>query len=187
MIVGYIRVSTVDQNLARQEETMQEYNVEKIYSEKISAKNKNRPQLKAMLDYVREGDTIVVHDFSRLARNTKDLLEIVELLESKNVKLKSKGDDIDTSSPVGKFMLTIIGAVAELERANILERQKEGIAIAKEQGKFKGKQVKNIDETLYNELYTQYKNREITKIQFAQALNVSRPTLDRYIKAREEL
>lgn len=97
MIVGYVRVSTVEQNEARQIVTMEKYKVEKIYSEKVSAKDTNREELKNMLDYVREGDTVVVHDFSRLARSTKDLLEIVELLNLKKVTLISAKENVDSS------------------------------------------------------------------------------------------
>lgn len=184
MIVGYIRVSTVEQNLARQEETMQKYNVEKIFSEKVSAKDTNRIELKAMLDFVREGDTIVIHDFSRLARSTKDLLEIVELLEAKGVKLISNKENIDSSTPTGKLMLTMIGAINEFERTNMLERQREGIAIAKEQGKYKGRKEVKVDN--FEVEYNRYLNREINKTQLAKELGVSRPTLDKLIKEHTE-
>lgn len=180
MIIGYVRVSSVDQNEARQLVTMEKYNVGKIFSEKVSAKDTNRPQLKELLDYVREGDTVVVHDFSRLARSTKDLLEIVELLESKNVNLISSKESIDSSTPTGKLMLTMIGAINEFERTNMLERQREGIAIAKEQGKYKGRKEVKIDN--FEEYYNKYKSRELNKTQLAKALNVSRPTLDKLIK-----
>ena len=131
MNIAYIRVSTVEQNEARQVEAMKEYNIDKVYQEKVSAKNTNRLKLQEMLDFAREGDTIYVADFSRLARSTKDLLELVELLESKGVQLVSIKENIDTSTPNGKLMLTMLGAINEFERANMLERQREGIAIAK--------------------------------------------------------
>lgn len=183
MIIGYVRVSSVDQNEARQLETMEKNNVEKIYSEKISGKDTNRPQLKAMLEFAREGDTIVVHDFSRLARSTKDLLELVEMLEQKEVTLISAKEKIDTSTPTGKLMLTMIGAINEFERANLLERQREGIKIAKEQGKYKGRKKKLIDPAIFEELYNKYNNREIkTKTELAKMLNVGRPKLDRLIE-----
>lgn len=180
MIIGYVRVSTVEQNEARQLVTMEKYNVDKIFSEKVSAKDTNRPQLKELLDYVREGDTVVIHDFSRLARSTKDLLEIVELLESKNVNLISSKESIDSSTPTGKLMLTMIGAINEFERTNMLERQREGIAIAKEQGKYKGRKEVKIDN--FEEYYNKYERRELNKTQLAKVLNVSRPTLDKLIK-----
>lgn len=116
--------------------------IDKWFEEKVSGKDTKRKQLQAMLDYCREGETIYVHDFSRLARSTKDLLSIVELLEEKNVHLVSNKENMDTSTATGKFMLTMIAAIAEFERSNLLERQREGIAIAKHKGKYKGGQVK---------------------------------------------
>lgn len=186
MLVGYVRVSTVEQNEDRQLVTMDKYNVEKIFQEKVSAKDTNRKQLNAMLDFVREGDTVVIHDFSRLARSTKDLLNIVELLEKKNVTLLSAKENIDSSTPTGKLMLTMIGAINEFERTNLLERQKEGIAIAKEQGKYKGRKEINIDEDTWNDLYNQYITRSINKTQLAKTLNVSRPTLDKLLKQHND-
>jgi DNA invertase Pin-like site-specific DNA recombinase len=182
MIVQYIRVSTVEQNEARQLEALKKYNPEKTFMEKISAKDTNRPQLQAMLEFVREGDTVVIHEFSRLARSTKDLLGIVETLNTKGVQLISNKENLDTSTPTGKLMLTMIGAIAEFERQQILERQKEGIAIAKKEGKFKGRQVKELDEETFNKYYSQYKLRKINKVEFAKALNISRPTLDKLLK-----
>lgn len=184
MNVAYVRVSTVEQNEDRQLEALKKHNIDKWFTEKVSGKDTNRPQLKAMLDYVREGDTIYIHDFSRLARSTKDLLDIVEELKAKNVHLVSNKENIDTSTPSGKLMLTMIGAIAEFERANLLERQREGIAVAKEKGKYKGGQVKKIDYTLFDKLYDQYKHREINKKQFATSLKISRPTLDKLLKDR---
>lgn len=180
MIVGYVRVSTVEQNESRQLITMEKYNVEKVFSEKVSAKDTNRDELNKMLEFVREGDTIVIHDFSRLARSTKDLLHIVELLEDKKVNLISSKENIDSSTPTGKLMLTMIGAINEFERTNMLERQREGIAIAKEQGKYKGRKEVKIDN--FEEYYTRYLNRELNKTQLAKELEVSRPTLDKLIK-----
>ena len=182
MKVAYIRVSTVEQNESRQLEAMQNKGIEKYFTEKVSAKDTNRPQLKAMMDYVREGDTIYIHDFSRLARSTKDLLEIVEQLNNKKVTLISNKENIDTSTPTGKLMLTMIGAIAEFERANLLERQREGIEIAKREGKFKGGQVKTIEDKTFDKLYQKYKNREINKTQLAEKLNISRPTLNKLLK-----
>ena len=183
MIVGYVRVSTVEQNESRQLITMEKYNVEKVFSEKVSAKDTNREELNKMLEFVREGDTIVIHDFSRLARSTKDLLHIVELLEDKNVNLISAKENIDSSTPTGKLMLTMIGAINEFERTNMLERQREGIAIAKSEGKYKGRKEVKVDN--FEEYYSRYLNRELNKTQLAKELGVSRPTLDKLIKEYE--
>lgn len=179
--IAYVRVSTIEQNEQRQIEALEKYNIDKWFSEKISGKNINRTELKSMLDYVRSGDTIHVLDFSRLARNLKDLLNIVELLEKKEVKLISIKENINTSTPTGKLMLTMIGAFAEFERQNILERQAEGIAIAKKEGKYKGRRKKEIDKELFIKLKKDYENRKLTKYQFAEALEVSRPTLNKLL------
>ena len=182
MNVAYIRVSTIEQNEARQLEAMKDKHIEKYFTEKVSAKNTNRPKLQEMLDFVREGDTIYIHDFSRLARSTEDLLNIVNQLNEKGVHLVSNKENLDTSTPTGKLLLTMIGAIAQFERENLLERQREGIKIAKEQGKFKGGQPKAIDKELFEKLKEQYNRREINKVQFAKQLNVSRPTLDKLLK-----
>lgn len=182
MKVAYVRVSTVEQNEARQIEALEKHGIEKWFTEKVSGKDTNRPQLQAMLDYVREGDTVYIHDFSRLARSTKDLLEIVETLNSKGVNLISNKENVDSSTPTGKLMLTMIGAIAEFERQNLLERQREGIEIAKREGKFKGGQVKKINNEQLESLYQAYKSREITKKEMAERLGVSRPTLDKLLK-----
>lgn len=184
MKVAYIRVSTIEQNTDRQLQAMENYKIDKFFIDKCSGKNTDRPQLQAMMDYVREGDTVYIHDFSRLARSTKDLLNIVEQLQSKGVHLHSNKENLDTSTPTGKLMLTMIGAINEFERVNLLERQKEGIAIAKEKGKYKGRKKKNIDSELFNSLYNDYTQRKLNKIQFAKSLNVSRPTLDKLLKER---
>lgn len=184
MKIGYVRVSTVEQHEDRQLATMEKYNVEKIFQEKVSAKDTNRKELQAMLDFAREGDTIIIHDFSRLARSTKDLLSIVELLEEKGITLISSKENLDTSTPTGKLMLTMIGAINEFERANLLERQREGIAEAKKKGIYKGRKSIEIDDT-FKEYYSKYKNRELNKTQFAKELKVSRPTLDKLIAKYE--
>ena len=179
--IAYVRVSTVEQNEARQLEALKKYDIDKWFTEKVSGKDTHRPELQRMLEFVRDGDTIYIHDFSRLARSTKDLLEIVEQLQIKGVELVSNKENIDTSTPTGKLMLTMIAAIAEFERENLLERQREGIAIAKKDGKYKGRKPVNIDETLFKAQFERYKNREINKGEFAKVLDVSRPTLDKLL------
>lgn len=139
MNIAYVRVSSIDQNEARQIESLEKYGIERWYTEKISGKDANRPKLQEMLEYVRDGDTIHIHDLSRLARSTADLLVIVDLLTKKGVHLVSNKENIDSSTPTGKLMLTMIGAINEFERTNILERTREGIAIAKREGVYKGR------------------------------------------------
>lgn len=184
MKVAYVRVSTAEQNEARQVEALQAHGIERWFTEKISGKDANRPKLQEMLDFVREGDTIYIHDFSRLARSTKDLLEIIEQLQAKKVNLVSNKEALDTGTPTGKLMLTVIAAINEFERQNLLERQREGIEIAKREGKFRGGQVKQIEEAAFTAAYEKYQKREITKTEFAAMLKISRPTLDKLLKEK---
>ena len=185
MNLAYVRVSTVEQNEQRQIEAMQKFNIEKWFIEKVSAKDTNRPKLQELLEFARAGDTIHIHDFSRLARSTKDLLNIVELLNNKGITLVSNKENIDTSTPTGKLMLTMIGAINEFERANLLERQREGIAIAKRNNKYKGRKAINIPD--FDTYYQQYKSRELTKVQLAKELHISRPTLDKLLSQYESI
>ncbi len=184
MNIAYVRVSTVEQNEGRQIEALKEKNIDKWYTEKVSAKDTNRPQLKEMLEFAREGDTIFIHDFSRLARSTKDLLDIVEILNAKGVHLVSNKENIDSSTPTGKLMLTMIGAIAEFERTNLLERQREGIALAVKEGKYKGRREVKVDN--FEEHYQKYKNRELNKVQLAAELGITRPTLNKLIDKYEQ-
>lgn len=183
MNIAYVRVSTVEQNEGRQLEALKKYNIDKWYQEKVSGKDTNRPQLKAMLEFAREDDTIYIHDFSRIARSTKDLLSIVEYLKEKKVNLVSNKENIDTSTPTGKLMLTMIGAINEFERMNILEKQREGIALAKKEHKYKGRKEIKIEG--FENHYQRYMRREVSKAQLAKELNISRPTLDKLIKEYE--
>lgn len=184
MRIAYVRVSTVEQNEQRQIEAMQKYDIEKWFTEKVSAKDTNRPKLQEMLEFAREGDTVHIHDFSRLARSTKDLLDIVETLNCKGIRLVSNKENIDTSTPTGKLMLTMIGAIAEFERQNLLDRQREGIAIAKRNGVYTSGKRKTVIG--FTNGYSKYKTREITKSALAKELNISRPTLDKLIKEYEQ-
>lgn len=185
MNIAYIRVSTVEQNESRQVEAMKRFNIDKTYQEKVSAKDTNRPKLQEMIDFSREGDTIYIADFSRLARSTKDLLELVELLELKGVQLVSVKENIDTSTATGRLMLKMISAINDFERENMLERQREGIAIAKAEGKYKGRKEVSIPD--FDHHYQRYMNRKVTKSQLAKELEISRPTLDKLIKGHEQV
>ena len=154
MKVGYVRISTKDQNTARQDVLMEELGVEKIYTDKLSGKNTDRQELHKMMDFVREGDVVIVESFSRFARNTRDLLDLTAALTEKGVQFISKKESIDTSTPAGKLMLTMFAALAEFERETLLERQAEGIAIAKAEGRMTGRPQKAVDtfETVYWEV-----------------------------------
>ncbi len=183
MKVAYIRVSTAEQNTQRQIEGLKGYGIDRYFEEKVSGKNTQRPELQNMLNFVREGDEVYTLDFSRLARNTADLLKIVELLEDKGVRLVSHKENIDSSTPTGKLMLTFIAAINAFERENLLERQREGIAIAKAEGKYKGrKPIAVID---FANIYDDYTTRKINKSEMAKKLKISRPTLNKLIKEYE--
>jgi DNA invertase Pin-like site-specific DNA recombinase len=181
--VGYIRVSTTDQNPARQETIMRELGAEEVFIDQASGKNAERPQLKKMLEFVRKGDTVVIESISRLARNTKDLLTLVEKLKEKGVGLVSHKESFDTNTPSGKFMLTMFGALAELEREYLLQRQAEGIVIAKQNGKYKG--GKKIENENFPNVYALWKNGEITAARAMNRLGMKRNTFYRRVKEYE--
>lgn len=188
--VGYLRTSTEEQNDERQQEgLLANFKIDKWYAEKLSAKDANRPQLLALLEYIRDGDTVYVHDFSRLARNTKDLLLIVEYIEKVGARLVSNKERIDTQTTVGKLFLTVLAAIYEFERQNMLDRQREGIDIAKRKGVYKGRQHfwqrKSFDKAQFEELYQAYLNRKISKSGFAKQIGASRPTLEKLLIKRE--
>ena len=182
MKIGYVRCSSIGQNPARQIEILKNNGCERVFTDMLSGKDTNRPGLQEMLSFIREGDILYVESISRLARSTKDLLQIIEQLQNKNIQFVSDKEKIDTFTPQGKFMLTVFAALAEMDRETIRQRQKEGIEIAKRQGKYKGGQVKAIDDTIFNKFYEKYKSREITKTELAEALNISRPTLNKLLK-----
>jgi DNA invertase Pin-like site-specific DNA recombinase len=138
-IIGYARVSTEGQELTAQLEQLQSAGIDKVFKEKASGVKQDRPQLAAMIDHLREGDTVVVCKLDRIARSTKHLLEILETLESRKVSFKALNIDLDTSTPTGKLMFTMLGAIATFEREMMLERQREGIRIAKDAGAYKGR------------------------------------------------
>lgn len=183
MKIGYVRVSTVEQNEERQIEGLEKHGIDKWYMEKVSGKNMDRPELQRMLSEVQNGDTIYIHDFSRLARSTKDLLEIVEMLGNKGVNIVSNKESFDTNTNTGKLMLTVFAAIYEFERVNMLERQAEGIAIAKREGRYKncGRKKKDLADG-YEDSIQRYVDGDISKVQLAVMLNVSRPTLNRILK-----
>lgn len=183
MRVGYVRVSTIEQNEARQIEALEKFNIEKWYKEKVSGKDTKREQLQLMLDFVREGDEVYVMDFSRLSRSVQDLLDIVDLLNEKKVKLVSLKENLDTSTPTGKLMLTVIGAIAEFERMNILERQREGIAIAKKEGKYKGRRAMELNN--FDEVYAEWKAGTITAVAASKVLGINRGTFYMRVKKKE--
>ncbi len=183
--IGYIRVSTEHQETARQQEIMDNYHVDRIFSEKLSGANADRPQLKAMLDYVREGDTLYVESISRLGRSTRDLLNIIDTLTNKGVTLVSHKENIDTDTPAGKFMLTVFAALSQLEREQLKQRQREGIEIAKAQGKYTGRKPIPIDWTKFGQLYGEWKAKNITGRDFMRKMGLTANTFYRRIREYE--
>jgi len=140
-IIGYARVSTEGQELTAQLEQLNSVGVDKIFKEKASGVKQDRPQLAAMLDHLREGDTVIVCKLDRIARSTKHLLEIVETLEARKVSFKVLNINLDTSTPTGKLMLSMLASIAQFEREMMLERQREGIRLAKDAGRYQGRKA----------------------------------------------
>ena len=175
--VAYIRVSTEEQNDARQREAMASHGIDRYFIDHASGKNMDRPQLQEMLKYIREGDTVYVSEFARLGRSTADLLQLVQQIQDSGAHLISLKESFDTSTPAGKLQMTMLAAIAEFERAMILERQREGIAIAKREGKYKGR--KQISVPNIADYYDSYMRREKNKTEIAKELGISRNTLDR--------
>lgn len=185
MLVGYVRVSSTGQNTARQEVLMKELGVEELFMEKVSGKAtmNQRPELEKLMSFVRKGDTVIVESISRFGRNIRHFLELMDMLEKKGVKFISKKENFDTSTPAGRFIMVIFAGLAELERDCILERQAEGIAIAKAEGRFNGRPKKELDN--FESIYTEWKNENITAAKAAKSLSVARSTFYRKVRDYE--
>lgn len=182
MRVGYVRCSTIEQNEARQLKMMEEQKAEKLFIDKASGKNTDRRAFKEMMAFVRAGDMVIVESISRIARNTRDLLSIVSELTEKQVEFISLKENIDTTTPQGRFMLTVFGALAELERENILERQREGIEIAKSEGKYKGRKPLEVDEAQFKDACRRWRAGEITATAAMQEVGLKPNTFYRRVK-----
>lgn len=183
MKLFYCRVSTEQQNEERQIQAALNLSIEReyIFIDKQSGKNTERAELKRLLDFCRKGDTIYCESISRIARNTKDLLNIIERLNEKQVDFVSLKENIDTTTPQGKFMLTIFGAMAELERECILQRQAEGIEIARAKGKFKGRKPKDIDGKEFVKLCNEWRNGQRTAVSIQRKFDISAQTFYRWV------
>jgi DNA invertase Pin-like site-specific DNA recombinase len=182
MKVGYIRVSTVDQNIARQLENFQ---LDKVFIDKCSGKDLNRPEFQKMMNFLREGDQLFVHSMDRLARNQDDLRKIIKDLNSKGISvefvknnLKFTGDD----SPMSNLLLSLLAAVAEFELELILERQREGIAVARAKGIYKRRGRHNVLLKDQKEELKLMISQGIPKTQVAKRLNISRHSVYNYLK-----
>lgn len=184
--IGYIRVSTEEQETARQEELLNSYNLDRIFIEKMSGKNTDRPEFLKMMDYLRDGDVLVVESISRLSRSIRDLLKIVDTLNTKCVHLVVIKENIDTESPQGRFMLSVFAALSELEREQILQRQAEGIKIAKACGKYKGRSLKVLDVEVFERSYKKWKAGDITARKFADNVGITTNSLYRRVRRYEQ-
>ena len=177
MRIGYARVSTIEQHEERQLQALKEIGCERTYLDKLSGKNTERPQLKLMIDFAREGDTIYVSEFSRLARSTKDLLDIMQKLKDKGVQVISLKENFDTTTPAGELAMTLFAAIATFERKIMLERQKEGIAIARAKGVYKGRKRKEKPAN-WQDLVKRYQCRDIRSVsELARICHCSRNTV----------
>lgn len=184
MKIGYVRVSTVEQHEERQVVELQEkVGVERTFIDKLSGKNTERPELQKMIDFAREGDTIYVSEFSRLARSTKDLLDIVQKLKDKGVQVVSLKESFDTTTPAGELAMTLFAAIATFERKIMLERQKEGIALAKARGVYRGRKQKPKPSN-WQELVERYQWRDIRSVsELARVCGCSRNTIYTWLRA----
>jgi len=182
MRVGYVRCSTVEQNEARQLKMMEEHGAEKLFIDKASGKNTDRTAFKEMMAFVRAEDIVIVESISRIARNTRDLLSIVSELTEKGVEFVSLKESIDTTTPQGRFMMTVFGALAELERENILERQREGIEIAKNDGKYKGRKPVDVDEEKFVSVCKKWRDGKMTATAAMKEVGLKPNTFYRRVK-----
>lgn len=182
MRVFYVRCSTVEQNEARQLKMAEEQNAEKLFIDKASGKNTDRAAFKEMMAFVRAGDVVIVESISRIARNTRDLLGIVSELTEKGVEFVSLKENMDTTTPQGRFMLTVFGALAELERESILERQREGIEIAKSEGKYKGRKPVEVNETQFKRVCDKWRAGEMTATAAMREVGLKPNTFYRRVK-----
>ena len=186
MKIGYARVSTVDQNEARQMEALREDGVDRIYMDKKSGKDFNRPEYQKMISELHKGDVLVIHSIDRLGRNYEEIItewrKITKEIEAdiivQDIPFLNTSQNKDlTGTLIADIVLQLLSYVAQRERENIRQRQKEGIAIAKARGKYKGRAKKEIDKKLFEDTKARWQNGEITKIQFAEIIGVSRGTL----------
>lgn len=177
MKIAYVRVSTQEQNLDRQLELLKPYEIERVFQEKQSGKDMSREKINELLEFVREGDEVYVESWSRLSRTVSDLLKIFEMFERKKVRLYSVKEQYDTSSPTGKLMLNIIAALNQFERENLLERQREGIAYAKQKGVYRGRKPKEFDVNILSEVLADIEQKEMTVTEAAKVLGVTRATI----------
>ena len=178
-IYGYARVSTSEQILDRQLDMLNKYGVYKIYSEKMTGTKRERPELQKMLGVLSEGDTVVIESLSRLGRSTKNLIELMELFNEKGVNLVSLKESIDTTTPTGKLLFTLISAISQFERDCLAERTKEGLAAARARGRKGGRPP--VDAGMVEKAKRLYDSREYTVAEIEELTGIKRATLYRYM------
>ncbi|HHX68844.1 MAG: recombinase family protein [Miniphocaeibacter sp.] len=183
MIFGYARVSTEDQNLNLQIDALEKYEVDRIFKEKVTGANKERPELKEMEKLLRKGDSVVIYKLDRISRSTKHLIELSEKFEELGVNFVSLQDNLDTSTSMGKFFFRVMASLAELERDIIIERTNAGLKAARARGRLGGRPKKN--SSTINMALKMYDSKEYTIPQILEAAKISKSTLYRYINKRE--
>ena len=183
MKIGYARVSTQDQNLELQLDALTKAGCERIYREHASGKNTERPELNRMLDALREGDTVVVYKLDRISRSVQDLESLANRFADMGVEFMSLNEQIDTSTPMGKFFFHVMSAISELERDIIVERTNAGLAAARARGRVGGR--KALDPKKVKQMLALYDAGTMTTAEICETVDVTRPTLYKYIHARE--
>lgn len=183
--IAYVRVSSKDQNTGRQLEALKQHRIDKVFEEKISGKDTNRPQLQKMLEYIREGDTVYIESFSRLARNMLDLLKIIDEFTKKNVGFISLKENIDTTTPTGRLQLGVFAAIYQFERECSKERQREGIDLNKAQNLPYGRPKIEIDDS-FVAAYKQWKGGSITAVKAMELAGMKKNTWYNRVKEYEE-
>jgi DNA invertase Pin-like site-specific DNA recombinase len=179
MIIGYARVSTIDQNLNMQLDALVKYGCERIYEEKMTGSKKDRPKLAEMMTILRPGDKVVIYKLDRISRSTKHLIDLSEYFNNRGVEFVSIEDSIDTSTPMGRFFFRILASIAELERDIISERTKAGLSSARERGR-KGGRPK-ISKNKIDLAIKMYNSRQYSIKEIIRASGISQATLYRYI------
>lgn len=186
MNIAYVRVSTKEQNTGRQLEALKKYDIQKVFEEKVSGKDTNRPELQSLLSYAREGDVVYVESFSRLARNMLDLLTIIDHLAKNRVGFVSLKENIDTTTPTGRLQLGVFAAIYQFERECSRERQREGIDLALTEGRPYGRPKTPMDDRQFRKVFRQWKAGEISVVQASKLLGITRQTFYRRVKEQED-
>lgn len=182
MIYGYARVSTSDQNLDRQKDALQNYGIDMLFCEKMSGTKKNRPELDRMLAEIQDGDTIIIESLSRLGRSVKNLSELMDILNERNIRLVSLKETIDTKSSTGKLLFTILSSLAQFERDVLVERTREGLNAARARGRVGGRP--KTDPTAINKAVALYNTRQYSIKEITDMTGVSKSTLYRVINGQ---